>query len=144
MIKVKIKNKSKNELPEYKTPGSAGVDLRADIQRKLVVLPGARLVVPTGLFMEIPEGYEGQIRSRSGLAAKNGIIVLNSPGTIDCDYREEILVILFNSSKENFIIEAGDRIAQMVFAKYEKIEFEEIEELSSTERTDGLGSTGIK
>lgn len=147
-MKLKIVNKSTNELPAYATPGAAGFDLKANLEENLVIAPGGRDIVPTGIFMEIPLGYEGQVRPRSGLAAKKGVTVLNTPGTIDSDYRGEIKVILYNSSTEYFKIEHGERIAQMVFAKHEVAEFEvleNIEEFASTDRgAGGFGSTGSK
>ncbi|MFK8281435.1 dUTP diphosphatase [Capnocytophaga cynodegmi] len=142
---VKIKNISQNPIPCYQTEDSAGMDIRASLDKPIVLKPLGRIVVKTGLFLEIPKGYEVQIRPRSGLAAKHGITVLNSPGTIDADYRGEIGVILVNLSNEPFTIENGERIAQMVFAKYEKAKLEETTELSDTERgTGGFGSTGSK
>lgn len=142
---VKIINRSDNSLPEYKTEHSAGVDLMAFLSKGEVVLkPLERKVIPTGLFMELPEGYEAQVRPRSGLAAKSGITVLNSPGTIDADYRGEVGVILVNLSNENFTVKSGDRIAQMVISKYEKAEFVESLELEETERgAGGFGHTGV-
>lgn len=142
-MKVKILNRSRFALPEYQTPLSAGLDIRADIQDSITLNPLERAMVPTGLFVELPEGYEMQIRPRSGLAAKHGITVLNSPGTIDADYRGEIKVILVNLSNEPFVIQAGERIAQMVVARHEQIEWEPVEVLSDTERgAGGFGSTG--
>ncbi len=142
---VKIKNTSENPLPNYQTEDAAGMDIRAALSSPIVLKPLERVVVKTGLFLEIPKGYEVQIRPRSGLAAKHGITVLNSPGTIDADYRGEIGVILVNLSNEPFTIENGERIAQMVFSKYEKVTFEETSELSETERgAGGFGSTGAK
>lgn len=143
MAIVKIINGSGFPLPDYQTPGSAGVDLCAWIDRDLVLLPMQREIVPTGIFLEIPQGMEAQIRPRSGLAAKNGVTVLNAPGTIDADYRGEIKVILINLSDRDFIIKNGDRIAQMVFASYVQVEFDEVTELSITQRgTGGFGHTG--
>jgi dUTP pyrophosphatase len=143
MAIVKIINGSGFPLPDYQTPGSAGVDLCAWIDRDLVLLPMQREIVPTGIFLEIPQGMEAQIRPRSGLAAKNGVTVLNAPGTIDADYRGEIKVILINLSDRDFIIKNGDRIAQMVFASYVQVEFDEVTELSNTQRgTGGFGHTG--
>ena len=143
MIKVKLINKSKNPNPSYETEGSAGVDLRARIEDVIKLEPMERVLVPTGLFMEIPEGYEGQVRPRSGLAIKHGITVLNTPGTIDSDYRGEVCVILINLSKNVFFVHNGDRIAQMVFAKHEHAAFAEVKELEETERGDGgFGHTG--
>ena len=142
-MKVKIVNKSRFALPEYQTPLSAGLDIRANLDESVTLRPLERAMIPTGLFVELPEGCEMQIRPRSGLAAKHGVTVLNSPGTIDADYRGEIKVILVNLSNEPFTIEAGERIAQMIVARYEQIEWEAAEELSSTERgAGGFGSTG--
>ena len=142
-MKVKIVNHSKHALPEYQTPLSAGLDIRANLDQSVTLRPLERAMIPTGLFVELPEGCEMQIRPRSGLAAKHGITVLNSPGTIDADYRGEIMVILVNLSNEPFTIESGERIAQMIVARYEQIEWQAVEELSSTERgAGGFGSTG--
>ena len=142
-MKVKIINKSNNELPAYETSASAGLDLRAFIPETITLLPLERKLIKTGLFLEIPEGYEAQVRPRSGLALKNGITVLNSPGTIDADYRGEVGVILVNISQDNFEINSGDRIAQMVFAKVKQAKWIVAEELSETERGEGgFGSTG--
>ena len=142
-MKVKIVNHSKHALPEYQTPLSAGLDIRANLDESVTLRPLERAMIPTGLFVELPEGCEMQIRPRSGLAAKHGITVLNSPGTIDADYRGEIKVILVNLSNEPFTIEAGERIAQMVVARHEQIEWESVEELGTTERgAGGFGSTG--
>lgn len=144
-MKVKIVNKSANEIPTYATEHSAGLDLRASLETSISLIPGERALIPTGLFIEIPEGYEAQIRPRSGLALKHGIGILNSPGTIDADYRGEIKVILINHSKENFEINSGDRIAQMIISKYEKINWELTENLSETIRGEGgYGHTGKK
>lgn len=144
-MKVRIVNKSTLELPAYSTPLSAGMDLRADIDEPIILGSLEKAMVPTGLHIELPDGYEAQVRPRSGLAAKHGITVLNSPGTIDADYRGEIKVILVNLSKEPFIINRGERIAQMVIARYEKIEWEQVCELSDSERGEGgFGSTGKK
>lgn len=145
--KVKIVNQTQYDVPFYATPGSAGVDLRANIEESITLKPLERTIVPTGLFMQIPQGMEGQIRPRSGMAAKNGITVLNTPGTIDSDYVNEIKVILVNISNNEFTINPGERVAQMVFAKFEQIEFEElvsVGEFETTERTGGFGSTGLK
>lgn len=141
---VKIKNLSDNELPSYQTEGAAGVDLRANLPDSNITLqPLERTLVPTGLFLEIPEGYEAQVRPRSGMAIKHGITVINSPGTIDCDYRGEVKVPIVNLSNEPFTITHGDRIAQMVFATYAKASFQTVTELSDTKRgTGGFGSTG--
>ena len=142
-MKVKIVNNSRFALPEYQTPLSAGLDIRANLDESVTLRPLERAMIPTGLFVELPEGHEMQIRPRSGLAAKHGITVLNSPGTIDADYRGEIKVILVNLSNEPFTIEAGERIAQMIVARYEQIEWQAVEELSATERgAGGFGSTG--
>jgi len=144
-MKVRIINHSKHELPVYKTTASAGMDLRANIDTSIILKPLERSLVPTGLYIELPLGYEAQIRPRSGLAVKKGVGVLNAPGTIDADYRGEIKVILVNLSNEDFVIEDGERIAQMVVAAHEKVEWEEVEELVETERgAGGFGSTGIK
>jgi dUTP pyrophosphatase len=144
-MKVAIINKSNNALPSYETSASAGLDIRAFIEEKLTLSPGERKLIKTGLFLEIPEGYEAQVRPRSGLALKNGITVLNSPGTIDADYRGEIGVILINHSSENFEINSGDRIAQLIFAKVEQAVWFETESLNETERGQGgFGSTGKK
>ena len=144
-MEVKIINKSNNPLPEYSTIMSAGMDLRAFIEHPIVLRSLNRILIPTGLYIEIPEGYEAQVRPRSGLALKHGITVLNSPGTIDADYRGEICVILINLSNEPFFINSGDRIAQLVFHKYEKVEFVEVEHLDETERGEGgFGHSGNK
>ena len=141
---VKIINKSKNELPKYQTLFSAGMDLRANLEESIVLKPFQRLVVKTGLFISLQEGYEAQIRPRSGLALKKGITVLNSPGTIDADYRGEIGVILINLSDSDFEINTGDRIAQMIIAKHETIEWEAVDKLDESVRGDkGFGSTGV-
>lgn len=143
MIKVKIINKSNNPNPSYETDGSAGVDLRANIEDSIVLHPFERMLIPTGLFMEIPEGYEGQVRPRSGLAIKHGITVLNTPGTVDSDYRGEVCVILINLSQDQYVIKNGERIAQMVFSKVERAAFAEVKELGETERGEGgFGHTG--
>tara|TARA_R110002072_G_scaffold43921_3_gene123248 strand:+ start:1156 stop:1590 length:435 start_codon:yes stop_codon:yes gene_type:complete len=142
-MKIRIVNQSKHPLPHYATNASAGVDLRANLSESISLLGGEKTIVPTGLFLEIPEGYEAQVRPRSGLAYKHGITVLNSPGTIDADYRGEIKVLLVNLSKETFVIEDGERIAQMVFAKHEQATWIETEVLTDTERgSGGFGSTG--
>ena len=144
-MEVKIINKSNNPLPEYSTIMSAGMDLRAFIEHPIVLRSLNRILIPTGLYIEIPEGYEAQVRPRSGLAIKNGITILNSPGTLDADYRGEIGVILINLSTEPFFINSGDRIAQLVFHKYEKAEFVEVEHLDETERGEGgFGHSGNK
>ena len=143
---VKIVNKSDNNLPAYETSSSAGMDLRAYLPEGPITLkPMQRTLVPTGLFMEIPEGYEGQVRPRSGLAIKNGITVLNTPGTIDADYRGEVKIILINLSDTDFVINSGERVAQIVFAKCEQMEVINVETLSETERgAGGFGHTGKK
>lgn len=144
-MKVKVVNKSGNPLPEYATKLSAGVDVRACLDESVELAPLARAAVPTGLFLEIPAGYEVQVRPRSGLALKKGITVLNAPGTIDADYRGEVKVILVNLSDTAFVVENGERIAQLVLAKHEVMEFEEVETLDETERGQGgFGSTGTK
>jgi len=144
-MKVNIVNKSKHELPKYSTIYSAGMDLRANIDKPIILKPLNRILVKTGLFIEIPIGYEAQVRPRSGLAYKRGVSVLNSPGTIDADYRGEIGVILINLSDEDFIIEDGERIAQMVIHKHEQADWIEVNDLDETERgIGGFGSTGIK
>ena len=141
---VKIINNSKNELPKYETLFSAGMDLRANLEQSIVIKPFQRLVVKTGLFISLKQGYEAQIRPRSGLALKKGITVLNSPGTIDADYRGEIGVFLINLSDSDFEINSGDRIAQMIIAKHEKIEWEAVDKLDDSVRGDkGFGSTGV-
>ena len=141
---VKIINKSKNELPKYETLFSAGMDLRANLEESILLKPFQRLVVKTGLFISLHQGYEAQIRPRSGLALKKGITVLNSPGTIDADYRGEIGVILINLSDSDFEINTGDRIAQMIIAKHQTIEWEAVDKLDGSVRGDkGFGSTGV-
>ena len=141
---VSIINKSKNELPKYETLLSAGMDLRASLESPIIIKPFQRLVVKTGLFISLQQGYEAQIRPRSGLALKKGITVLNSPGTIDADYRGEIGVILINLSDSDFEINTGDRIAQMIIAKHETIEWEAVDKLDDSARGDkGFGSTGV-
>ena len=140
---IKVVNKSGRELPQYATESSAGVDLRAAISEPITLEPLQRAMVPTGLYMEIPKGYEGQVRPRSGLAAKHGITVLNTPGTIDADYRGEIRVILVNLSSQAFETQPGERIAQMVFARHETAQWEEVSELEESARgAGGFGSTG--
>ncbi|MBQ1606076.1 MAG: dUTP diphosphatase [Bacteroidales bacterium] len=136
-MKIKIVNKSTNALPQYATSQSAGIDLRANLAEPVVLKPMERKLIPTGLFIELPEGYEAQIRPRSGLALKHGITVLNTPGTIDADYRGEIGVILINLSTEDFKIEHGERICQMVIARHEQAEWIQVEELNETERGAG-------
>ena len=144
MVKIEIINRGHHELPTYATVLSAGMDLRANITEPIVLKPLERCLVPTGLYMALPEGYEAQVRPRSGLALKKGITVLNSPGTIDADYRGEVGVILVNLSNEDFVIEDGERIAQMVIARYEQVEWKSVEVLTETERgAGGFGHTGI-
>ena len=144
-MKVEIINRSHHPLPQYATPQSAGVDLRANIESPIELQPLKRCLVPTGLFMALPPGYEAQVRPRSGLAIKHGITVLNTPGTIDADYRGEICVILVNLSDQPFLIEDGERIAQMVIARHEQAEWEAVEVLSVTERgAGGFGHSGTK
>ena len=140
---VRIINRSKNSLPSYETPGSAGMDMRADIESPIHLAPLQRYMVPTGLYIELPVGYEAQVRPRSGLAAKKGLTCVNSPGTIDSDYRGELKCIIINLSDSIQTIEPGERIAQMVIARYERATFEEVQSLSDTVRgTGGFGSTG--
>lgn len=145
LMNVQIINKSKHALPAYATELSAGMDLRANLDQPIVLKPLQRCLVPTGLFIALPEGYEAQVRPRSGLAIKKGIGVLNAPGTIDADYRGEICVILVNLSSEDFVVEDGERIAQMVVARYEQVQWDEVEVLGETERgAGGFGHTGKK
>lgn len=145
MMKVNIINKSKHELPQYATAHAAGMDIRANLSEAVTLNPLERTLIPTGLFLELPVGFEAQIRPRSGLALKKGIAVLNSPGTIDADYRGEVGVILINLSNEPFVIEDGERICQMVIAAHEQVQWAEVEELGSTDRGDGgFGHTGKK
>ncbi|MBF4471747.1 dUTP diphosphatase [Flavobacterium sp. HJJ] len=142
---INIINKSQHALPNYETIASAGMDLRANITEAITLQPLERAIVKTGLFIELPIGYEAQVRPRSGLAAKNGITVLNAPGTVDADYRGEIGVILVNLSNDAFVIQNGERIAQLIIAKHERAEWIEVEELSETSRgAGGFGSTGVK
>ncbi|NMH25760.1 dUTP diphosphatase [Flavobacterium solisilvae] len=144
-MQIKIINKSSHDLPNYETIASAGMDLRANIQEPITLKSLERTIVKTGLFIELPIGYEAQVRPRSGLAAKKGITVLNSPGTVDADYRGEIGVILVNLSQEDFVIENGERIAQLIIAKHERAEWIEVQELTETSRGEGgFGSTGVK
>ena len=144
-MQIKIINKSNHELPNYETIASAGMDLRANISEPITLKSLERTIVKTGLFIELPIGFEAQVRPRSGLAAKKGITVLNSPGTVDADYRGEIGVILVNLSNEDFVIENGERIAQLIIAKHERAEWLEVLELSETSRGEGgFGSTGVK
>ena len=145
MVKIKIVNRGSQQLPAYATPESAGMDLRANITEPIVLHPLERRIIPTGLYIALSPGYEAQVRPRSGLAFKHGITVLNSPGTIDSDYRGELGVLLVNLSNEDFTVEAGERIAQMVIARHEQGEFVEVEELDDTERgVGGYGHTGVK
>ncbi|MEP3837350.1 MAG: dUTP diphosphatase [Algibacter sp.] len=144
-MQIKIINKSNHDLPHYETIASAGMDLRANLTESITLQPMERKIVPTGLFLELPIGVEAQVRPRSGLAAKKGITVLNAPGTVDADYRGEVGVILINLSHENFTVENGERIAQLVIAKHERAEWDEVEVLSETDRGEGgFGSTGVK
>lgn len=145
MVKIKIVNRGSQQLPAYATPESAGMDLRANVAEPVVLRPLERRIIPTGLYMALPPGYEAQVRPRSGLAFKHGVTVLNSPGTIDSDYRGELGVLLVNLSNEDFTIQAGERIAQMIIARHEQGEFVEVEELDDTERgVGGYGHTGVK
>ena len=142
-MEVKIVNKSNHRLPEYATYGASGMDLKANTTEPIVLGPLERQMIPTGLYIALPEGYEAQVRPRSGLAAKYGVTVANSPGTVDADYRGEIKVILINLSNEKFVVNPGDRIAQMVIARYERVEWEEVATLDETERGEGgFGHTG--
>lgn len=143
-MKIQIVNKSKHTLPAYATELSAGVDLRANIDAPIVLEPMQRCMVPTGLYIALPKGFEAQVRPRSGLAIKKGVTVLNSPGTIDADYRGEICIILVNLSADAFVIEDGERVAQMVIARYEQAEWEQVDVLNETERgAGGFGHTGV-
>lgn len=145
MIQVKVVNRGHQQLPAYATPQSAGMDLRANIEAPITLRPMERQLIPTGLHIALPEGYEAQVRPRSGLALKRGITVLNSPGTIDADYRGEVGVLLINLSQEDFVINDGERIAQMVIARHEQADFVVVEELDQTERGEGgYGHTGVK
>lgn len=145
MIKVQVINRGHHPLPTYATPQSAGMDLRANIDESIVLHPMERRLIPTGLYMALPAGYEAQVRPRSGLALKHGITVLNTPGTIDADYRGEIMVLLINFSNQDFVVNDGERIAQMVIAKHENADFIEVETLDETERGEGgYGHTGVK
>lgn len=144
-MQIKIINRSSHDLPNYETIASAGMDLRANISESITLKPLERTIVKTGLFIELPVGYEAQVRPRSGLAAKKGITVLNAPGTVDADYRGEIGVILVNLSNDDFVVENGERVAQLVIAKHERAEWIEVTELSETSRGEGgFGSTGVK
>ncbi|MBB1550095.1 MAG: dUTP diphosphatase [Prevotella sp.] len=145
MVKIKIVNKGQQPLPTYATAQSAGMDLRANIDAPITLRPMERQLIPTGLHIALPEGFEAQVRPRSGLALKHGITVLNTPGTIDADYRGELKVLLVNFSNTDFVINAGERVAQMVIARYEKVDFEQVIELDDTERgAGGYGHTGVK
>ena len=145
MIQVKVVNKGRHPLPAYATPQSAGMDLRANISEPVTLCPLERRLIPTGIFMALPEGYEAQVRPRSGLALKHGITVLNSPGTIDADYRGEVMVLLVNLSADDFVVNDGERIAQMVVARHETVGFTAVEALDSTERgAGGYGHTGVE
>lgn len=144
-MRVKVINKSKHELPSYQSDAAAGMDLRADIDEEVTLEPLQRALIPTGLYIELPQGYEAQIRPRSGLAFKHGLTVLNSPGTVDADYRGEVKVLLVNLSNETFIVKDGERVAQMVVAKHEQVIWESSEALSETVRgAGGYGSTGVQ
>ncbi len=145
MVKIKVINKGHQPLPQYATPQSAGMDLRANLTESIVLKPLERCLVPTGLFIALPEGYEAQVRPRSGLALKKGITVLNAPGTIDADYRGEVGVLLVNLSQEEFVVNDGERVAQMVIARHETADFVGVAELDETERgAGGYGHTGVK
>lgn len=144
-MQVKVINKSKHELPSYQSDSAAGMDLRANIEEDIILQPLERALIPTGLYIELPHGFEAQIRPRSGLAFKHGLTVLNSPGTVDADYRGEIKVLLVNLSNELFVVKDGERVAQMVVAKHEQIIWEQSELLSETTRgAGGYGSTGVR
>lgn len=145
MLKIKVVNKGHHPLPQYATTQSAGMDLRANLDASITLKPMERRLIPTGLFIALPEGFEAQVRPRSGLALKKGITVLNAPGTVDADYRGEVGVVLINLSQEDFVVEDGERIAQMVIARHEQAMFEAVEVLDETERgTGGYGHTGVK
>lgn len=145
MTQVKIVNKGHQQLPQYATPMSAGMDIRANLEEPVILRPMERRLIPTGLYIALPEGFEAQIRPRSGLALKKGVTVLNSPGTVDADYRGEVGVLLINLSNEDFVVNDGERIAQMVIAQHEQVEFVAVEELDETERgAGGYGHTGVK
>ena len=144
-VKVSIINRSHHALPSYSTPLSAGMDIRANLEEPITLQPGERRLIPTGIFIALPEGYEAQIRPRSGLALKHGITVLNSPGTIDADYRGEVGIILINHSDKAFVIEDGEHVGQMVVAQYSRVEWNETDSLDETERgAGGFGHTGVK
>ena len=145
MIKIKVVNKGHQQLPAYATPQSAGMDLRANIDEPITLHPMERYLIPTGLHIALPEGYEAQVRPRSGLALKHGLTVLNAPGTVDADYRGDIGVVLINLSQEDFVINDGERIAQLIIARHEQADFVVVEELDQTERGEGgYGHTGVK
>lgn len=145
MVKIQVVNRGRQQLPQYATPLSAGMDLRANLDMPIVLRPMERHPIPTGLHIALPEGYEAQVRPRSGLALKKGITVLNSPGTIDADYRGEVMVLLINLSQDDFVVNDGERIAQMVIARHEQGEFVLVEQLDETERGEGgYGHTGVK
>lgn len=145
MVNIKVVNTGHHPLPQYATPQSAGMDLRANIDAPITLHPMERRLVPTGLHIALPEGYEAQVRPRSGLALKHGITVLNTPGTVDADYRGEVMVLLINFSQEAFVINDGERIAQMIIARYEQASMESVKMLDSTERGEGgYGHTGVK
>ena len=145
MIKIQVVNRGHQQLPTYATPQSAGMDLRANLDAPITLHPMERRLIPTGLHIALPEGYEAQVRPRSGLALKHGLTVLNTPGTIDADYRGEIGVVLINLSQEDFVVNDGERIAQMVIARHEQGDFVVVEQLDETERgTGGYGHTGVK
>lgn len=142
-MKVKIVNKSQHNIPQYSTTQSAGMDLRADLMEPVILKPLERKLIPTGLFIQLPDGYEAQVRPRSGLAINKGVTVLNSPGTIDADYRGEIKIILINLSNEDFVVNNGERIAQMIISSYKQVVWEEVEQLDESERGEGgFGHTG--
>lgn len=145
MIQIKVVNRGHQQLPAYATPQSAGMDLRANLETSITLHPMERRLIPTGLYIALPEGYEAQVRPRSGLALKHGITVLNTPGTIDADYRGEIMVLLINLSEDDFVVADGERIAQKVIARCEQGTFQDVEMLDETERgTGGYGHTGVK
>lgn len=145
ILKVNVINQSKHALPSYQTEHSAGMDLRANLETPVILKPLQRALIPTGLFIELPEGHEAQIRPRSGLAYKHGVSIVNTPGTIDADYRGEIKVLLVNLSDQDFVVEDGERVAQMIVARYERVAWAETETLTDTERgAGGYGSTGVK
>lgn len=145
MLKIKVVNKGHHPLPQYATTQSAGMDLRANLDASITLKPMERRLIPTGLYIALPEGFEAQVRPRSGLALKKGVTVLNAPGTVDADYRGEVGVVLINLSQEDFVVEDGERIAQMVIARHEQVMFEAVEVLDETERgTGGYGHTGVK